>query len=72
MPFFTLVRCAAEATFMALGGLPKMLRKRGHVRRAISDREFLELLERFRIPLRDLVFQTSARQAAQQSGGGVS
>ena len=34
-----------------------MLRKRREVRRLLSEREFLALLRRFRIPLRELAFQ---------------
>jgi hypothetical protein len=66
VPFFTLVSCAIAATGAALAGLPAMLRKRRHVRRTISDREFLDLLERFRIPLRELAFASSA---ARPGGG---
>jgi GT2 family glycosyltransferase len=60
VPFFTLVRCALRAAFEGAAGVPAMLRKRRAVRRVLSDREFLALLERFRIPLRDLVYQSTA------------
>jgi hypothetical protein len=40
-----------------------MLRKRRQVRRTISDREFMNLLQRFRIPLAELVFQSQRPQS---------
>lgn len=60
VPFFTLVGCALSAAAQGLAGVPLMLRKRRQVRRVLSDREFLDLLERFRIPLRDLVYESTA------------
>jgi GT2 family glycosyltransferase len=62
VPVATLVACALRAGGEALWGLPRMLRKRRQVRREISDREFLQLLERFRIPLAELVFQSQPRR----------
>jgi GT2 family glycosyltransferase len=53
--------CALRASLEAVVGLPHMLNKRRDVRRTISDREFLNLLERFRIPLSELVFRASGR-----------
>jgi hypothetical protein len=59
------VWCALRACAEALAGLPRMLRKRRQIRRAMwrnmSDREFMDLLERFRIPLAELVFQSQQR-----------
>jgi GT2 family glycosyltransferase len=62
VPAVTLVWCALRACGEALAGLPRMLRKRRQIRRAISDREFMQLLERFRIPLAELVFQSQPRR----------
>jgi GT2 family glycosyltransferase len=62
VPAATLVWCALRACGEALVGLPRMLRKRQEVRREISDREFIRLLERFRIPLAQLVFQSQPRR----------
>jgi hypothetical protein len=67
VPFFTLVGCALLAAVQGAAGLPAMLRKRRTVRRIISDREFLALLERFRIPLRDLVYQSTAPSPEMRS-----
>jgi GT2 family glycosyltransferase len=58
---FLLVFCALRACVEAARGLPHMLAKRKQVRRTISNREFLNLLERFRIPLSELVFRASGR-----------
>lgn len=65
VPLGTLAACALRAYVQALAGLPGMLSKRREVRRLrrISEREFLEALRRFRIPLRELVFQAPAYQA---------
>ncbi len=59
VPLRTLMVCTVRAYVQALAGLPAMLRKRREVRRLrrISEREFLVLLRRFRIPLRELAFQ---------------
>jgi hypothetical protein len=62
VPAWTLVWCALRACFEALAGLPRMLRKRSQVRREISTQEFMQLLERFRIPLAELVFQSQPRR----------
>lgn len=61
VPAVTLVWCALRACGEALAGLPRMLRKRSQVRRRISDREFIALLERFRIPLAELVFKSQTK-----------
>jgi GT2 family glycosyltransferase len=62
VPVVTLAWCLLRAGAEGLAGLPRMLRKRREVRRSISDREFLDLLERFRIPLAELVFRSQRRQ----------
>ena len=64
---YTLAYCALRAVWEAAVGMPRMLRKRREVRRTISNREFLDLLERFRIPLAELVFQTHGQRRV--SGG---
>jgi GT2 family glycosyltransferase len=50
--------CALRATVQGLLGVPRMLRKRREIRRRLSDRDFLALLRRFRISLRELAFQS--------------
>ncbi len=57
VPLLVLVWCALRATVEALAGLPRMLAKRRSVLRKISQKEFLDLLNRFRISLRELAFQ---------------
>ena len=59
--WWPLLRCLLRAYGQALAGLPGAWRKRRRVRhgRTLSDREFLQLLRRFRISARELAFQTA-------------
>ncbi|SRR5579871_104632 len=58
VPPARLIWCALRACGEAVAGLPRMWRKRRQVRRKISDREFMNLLAKFRIPLAELVFHS--------------
>jgi GT2 family glycosyltransferase len=69
IPAYQLIYCALRATAEAAMGLPHMLGKRKQVHREISDREFLDLLNRFRIPLGELVFKTHADPVQTGNGG---
>jgi len=59
--WWTLLRAFVRAYAQVLAGLPGILRKRRQARRAraLSDREFMRLLRRFRITARELAFQAA-------------
>ncbi len=63
-----LARALVRAYAQALAGLPAIWRKRRVVRKSkrLSDRDFLALLRRFRIPARELAFQS--RPSEQKPG----
>ncbi len=55
-----LLKCTIRAYIEALAGLPRIFRKRREIRRwrRLSNREFLNLLRRYRISARELAFQS--------------